>query len=168
MPPSHGALKLHWSISSCVIHLWSQADKQTVTVKDINTSGWKADSGKLKVVCGASDHIASIQEKVALLTRGCGCKTGCRSKRCICAKKGQYCAPGCKCSQCRNIESSSSISDSEDHLQLEEEAEELTARNIFEKMMVIVEEGDSTICEESEPETTVHDERDGSSDSSTC
>ena len=37
------------------------------------------------------EHRRTVQEARALLTRGCGCKTGCRSKRCQRAKKGHYC-----------------------------------------------------------------------------
>lgn len=175
MPPLLGALNLHWARSSWVLNLWSQADKQTVVVKDVCNSGWKvdSDSGLLKVVWEMAEHVVSIQERVAMLTRGCGCKTGCRTKRCKCAKMGQYCGPGCKCNQCRNLESRSAVSDSEDELQLEEEVEETRARSSLERTLVTFEEdGDSTICEDSDPDIQIESDEDAvhrpESDSSTC
>ena len=38
------------------------------------------ESGQFKVVWEIPDHIASIEERVALLTRGCGCRTGCHPR----------------------------------------------------------------------------------------
>ena len=35
--------------------------------------------------------------------RGCGCKTGCNTKKCGCMKRGSYCGPSCQCgSECIN------------------------------------------------------------------
>ena len=80
MPPSSGALKLHWLRSVWVIWIWSQADLQRAEIGDVAYSGWKVESGQLKVVWETPDHIASIEEIFALLTRGCVCRTGCRTK----------------------------------------------------------------------------------------
>jgi hypothetical protein len=79
MPPSAGALKLHWLRTLWVIHLWIQADKQVVKPNNIHRSGWKviADSGIMNIVWDSAENIASIQERISLLTRGCGCKTKC-------------------------------------------------------------------------------------------
>ena len=36
-------------------------------------------------------------------TRGCGCRTGCNTKKCGCMKRGSYCGPSCQCgSECIN------------------------------------------------------------------
>ena len=48
--------------------MWSQADLQRVEIGDVACSGWKVESGQLKVVWETPDHIASIEEIVALLT----------------------------------------------------------------------------------------------------
>ena len=154
MLPSAEALKLHRWRSVWVIHLWSQADKQLVEPKDVTSSGWEtqADSGVLKVVWDTAENIANIQERISLLTRGCGCKTGCCSKRCQCARKGQYCGPRCKCVQCCNIQSEPTVSDSEDDLQLQEEIEDIRERYQIERRLEADEvDSESTICVNSEP-----------------
>ena len=40
---------------------------------------------------------------MALIRRGCGCKSGCSSVRCKCKKSGTHCGPGCKCTGCTNL-----------------------------------------------------------------
>ena len=45
---------------------------------------------------------------MALIKKGCGCKTGCITARCKCNKSGNYCGPGCKCVRCCNLPSSAS------------------------------------------------------------
>ena len=36
-------------------------------------------------------------------TRGCKCKSGCRTKRCGCKQNGKQCGPGCRCLNCENV-----------------------------------------------------------------
>jgi len=40
---------------------------------------------------------------VALIQKGCGCKTGCQTNRCKCKKSNHACGPGCKCQSCTNL-----------------------------------------------------------------
>ena len=42
---------------------------------------------------------------MALIRKGCACKTGCRTGRCKCKKSGSQCGPGCKCLNCSNVPS---------------------------------------------------------------
>lgn len=35
-------------------------------------------------------------------TKGCGCKTGCTTNRCRCKKEGLVCGPSCTCTNCEN------------------------------------------------------------------
>ena len=148
MLPSAGALELHWWRSLWVAHLWNQADKQHVEPNNIVESGWEIeeDTGQLKTVWDTPENIATITERVSLLTRGCGCKTGCGSKCCAFAMKGQYCGPGCKCVQCGNVESQSTTSDTEENLQLEEEIDDVRERHEIERNLETVEH-DSDSCE---------------------
>ena len=39
----------------------------------------------------SDENSARVRETVALLKKGCGCKTGCQSYRCKCKKGGNYC-----------------------------------------------------------------------------
>ncbi|CAC5366985.1 unnamed protein product [Mytilus coruscus] len=49
-----------------------------------------------------------VEKTVEWYTKGCGCKTGCKTNRCKC-KKAQndncdgFCGPGCKCVNCFNV-----------------------------------------------------------------
>ena len=40
------------------------------------------------------------------LTKGCKCKSGCKSSRCGCKKQSNFCGPGCECHNCQNITAS--------------------------------------------------------------
>ena len=45
-----------------------------------------------------------VQNKIRdFLIKGCACKKGCKSNRCKCYKKDDYCGPGCECQGCVNI-----------------------------------------------------------------
>ncbi|CAC5418643.1 unnamed protein product [Mytilus coruscus] len=54
------------------------------------------------------DMYAKVEKTVEWYTKGCGCKTGCKTNRCKC-KKAQndncdgFCGPGCKCVNCFNV-----------------------------------------------------------------
>ncbi|CAC5415614.1 unnamed protein product [Mytilus coruscus] len=51
---------------------------------------------------------SKVEKTVEWYTKGCGCKTGCKTNRCKC-KKAQnencdgFCGPGCKCVNCFNV-----------------------------------------------------------------
>ena len=72
-------------------------------ISPLDGNGWKQPSPSLLVVDWDSDeNSARVRETVALLKKGCGCKTGCQSYRCKCKKGGNYCF-GCKCVGCCNL-----------------------------------------------------------------
>jgi hypothetical protein len=59
---------------------------------------------ELKTVWDTAHNIDQVKEKIVSISSGCGCKTGCTSKRCACFKKDPraYCGQGCKCVECNN------------------------------------------------------------------
>ena len=54
-------------------------------------------------------NVAQVRTTVALIKKGCGCKTGCLSARCKCKKGGNHCGPGCKCIRCCNLPENASL-----------------------------------------------------------
>ena len=51
----------------------------------------------------SEEHVENIRHRVALLTKGCNCKTGCRTARCVCVKRNGKCGAGCNCQNCCNL-----------------------------------------------------------------
>ena len=69
----------------------------------MNGNGWKqTDAHTLEVDWDSDNNICDVRTRVALIKKGCGCKTGCMTKRCKCKKSGNYCGPGCSCLSCCN------------------------------------------------------------------
>ena len=58
------------------------------------------------VICWDTEESRrKVKERVMLLLKGCGCKSGCKSGRCGCIKRRVACGPGCRCINCINTES---------------------------------------------------------------
>ena len=75
----------------------------------MNGNGWKQpDSATLVVDWDSDDNLSLVRARVALIRKGCGCKTGCLSGRCKCRKNDSHCGRGCKCQNCHNLPSGSS------------------------------------------------------------
>ncbi len=103
MVPSIGALERHWKRSCYVINIWKQAAHNTMSYPLPQNNGWKFDENKLLLIDWDScEHISHVRNRVALIQKGCGCKTGCASNRCKCKKNDVYCGPGCTCDNCEN------------------------------------------------------------------
>ena len=66
----------------------------------------------------STENMTAIRDRVALLMKGCKCKTGCTTGRCGCHKKGQACSEGCTCMHCKNMS----------HCVLNEEMDETLSR----------------------------------------
>ena len=74
------------------------------------THGWVVLSdGVFSIDWEAPEVQEKIYENIQILTKGCHCKTGCKSKVCGCRKKSRYCGPGCDCHSCTNLPSMSSL-----------------------------------------------------------
>ena len=102
LPPSIEALERHWLRSIWVLHYWEQSCNNNVTLLPIDYFGWTVTEEKLMVDWDSDDNIMAIRKRVSFLTKGCGCKTGCSTKKCKCLKNDMPCGPGCSCQTCEN------------------------------------------------------------------
>ena len=103
--PSNQALHLHWCRCVYVALMYDLACCNTVTLPNIELFGWKIVSNSLTMVWDTPNNVKIVQDRVAKLLKGCGCKSGCNTKRCSCFKKepSELCGPGCKCIHCKNV-----------------------------------------------------------------
>ncbi|CAC5392585.1 unnamed protein product [Mytilus coruscus] len=108
MMPNHEALKLHWMRCCWVFDYWSQSTSNTHTLSELSKSGWQITDNRLEIVWDTVLNFQKVEKTVEWYTKGCGCKTGCKTNRCKC-KKAQndkcdgFCGPGCKCVNCFNV-----------------------------------------------------------------
>ena len=108
MIPSEGALDRHWLRSCWVLSVWKQANRNNLVYLPLDGNGWKQPTSEtLEIDWDSSDHLSTVRTRVALLQKGCGCKTGCRTGRCKCKKSNNHCGPGCKCQGCLNLPATS-------------------------------------------------------------
>ena len=104
LPPSIEALELHWLRTLWVSDYWQQACQNTMSLLPLQWFGWNTDGETVTVEWESEENKVKIRTRVAFLTHGCGCKTGCTTKRCKCKKEGHLCGPGCVCTHCQNLE----------------------------------------------------------------
>ena len=90
--------------------MWNQADKNTITLIDMEQFGWKIIEEELTIVWDSEENISNIQTRVTALLKGCRCTTGCATGRCGCKKKDSLCSEGCECVNCKNMEQSNTAS----------------------------------------------------------
>ena len=84
--------------------MWHQADKNEMILRPLQGNGWKiTDQAALEIDWDSEEHVESVRHRVALLTKGCNCKTGCRTARCGCVKRNGKCGAGCNCQNCCNL-----------------------------------------------------------------
>ena len=102
MLPSFDALHLHWEQSCWVMHMWGQASKNRMTLLPLTHYGWSVEDQLLTIVWDTDENIATVHDRVALLTQGCKCKGGCTTRRCKCRKNNNKCSAGCQCINCHN------------------------------------------------------------------
>ena len=104
MIPSDDALERHWKRSCWVLAVWKQANDNNINYPPLNGNGWKqTDSESLQIDWDSDFNISEVRTRVALIRKGCGCKTGCMTNRCKCRKSGNHCGPGCACLSCCNL-----------------------------------------------------------------
>ena len=104
MIPSDDALERHWKRSCWVLAVWKQANDNNINYPPLNGNGWKqTDSELLQIDWDSDFNICKVCTRVALIRKGCGCKTGCMTNRCKCRKSGNHCGPGCACLSCCNL-----------------------------------------------------------------
>ena len=86
MVPSSGALLRHWKRSCWIMDMWHQADKNQISLQPLQENGWKiTDQATLEMDWDSEEHVENVRHRVALLTKGCNCRTGCRTgwKDCV-------------------------------------------------------------------------------------
>lgn len=104
MIPSYDALERHWKHSCWVQCVWNQATSNNIIYPVLHGNGWKqVDSTTLAIDWDSDSNVTTIRDRVALIQKGCGCKTGCQTNRCKCKKSNHACGPGCKCQSCTNL-----------------------------------------------------------------
>ena len=97
--------------------MWQQAESNNVVLASLSSNGWARDEDGTLVICWDTEESRrKVKERVMLLLKGCGCKSGCKSGRCGCKsgcksgrcgciKRRVACGPGCRCINCTNTES---------------------------------------------------------------
>ena len=139
MLPSDEALKRHWNRACWVLNVWEQCTQNNIIYPPLVGNGWNLSNSNLTIDWDSEENITNIRQTVALMRKGCGCKTGCKSSRCKCKMAGNNCY-GCKCIGCCNLpnptpaqvtdsalsapsDSGSEESESESYRQVEEDVE---------------------------------------------
>ena len=100
--PSIHALQLHWLRTLWVADYWSQATRANINLLPLDSFGWMVNGNVISVEWDSPENIRQLKNRVAFLTHGCNCKTGCTTLLCKCVKSGHQCGPGCGCCQCQN------------------------------------------------------------------
>ena len=95
---------------SAASHLWSQAFSSRYHLLALHDNGWKFVEDALAIDWDDPDNTKQLKENVRLLLYGCGCKSGCRTKKCSCCNAGRRCGPGCRCGNCQNVSSFTQMS----------------------------------------------------------
>ena len=104
MIPSDNDLMRHWKQSCWVLSIWAQASSN-IDYPPLHGNGWKqTDLQSLQIDWDSDTNICEVRTRVALIRKGCGCKTGCMTNQCKCRKSGNYCGPGCVCLSCHKQE----------------------------------------------------------------
>ena len=96
--------KFRWTCGWCTVNTYVIAKwKSTHPNPDHYISGCAISLwSSMEVEWDTSENVQSVKDRVAFLTRGYGCKSGCKTGRCKCFKAGRHCGPGCTCTSCHN------------------------------------------------------------------
>ena len=92
--------------------VWSQAEKSNAKYLPLDSYGWIIENQILKVKWDTAENISQVTNLVKQLTSGCGCKKGCKTKRCKCYQSNHICSVSCKCVSCENLPQSQTCSQS--------------------------------------------------------
>ncbi len=83
--------------------MWSQATSNHITYPLLCSYGWKQpDPNCLLLDWNSESNASQIKTRVALIRKGCGCRT---TNRCKYRKEDRCCGPGYKCLECKNLQS---------------------------------------------------------------
>lgn len=98
MPCMLDVLEKHTSRSAYQACIWKRALNPIISPPSIVEHGWIVDDGTVKLKWM---NLPSAPESI-LENVNCGCKSGCRTKRCSCLKAELKCTTLCSCSGCTN------------------------------------------------------------------
>ena len=104
--PSYTSLWRHWQRSCWTASLWLHASLPDPysSLPLPENSGWLVSSeGKYITDWEDSNITSKVEANIAMLTKGCKCKSACKTNRCGCKKKMMPCGPGCECHGCMNL-----------------------------------------------------------------
>ena len=104
--PSQTALWRHWLRSCWVSSMWRNSPLHDLysNLPQPEDSGWfRQPDGSYCIDWEAKEVLARLERNIDFLLKGCGCRKGCKSKKCGCRKKDIYCGPACECQGCCNI-----------------------------------------------------------------
>ena len=85
----------------------------------LEKQGWMKEGNEWKIDWEAEEVQHEIQTTLTFLSKGCMCKTGCKTRRCSCRKGDRLCGAGCECRGCTN-----SIATQAEELEVENEEED--------------------------------------------
>ncbi len=74
-----------------------------MVLKPLHGNGWTQTNEEVQIDWDSPNNMEQIRHRVALMRKGCTCKTGCRTARCECVKRDAGCGPGCTCLNCCNL-----------------------------------------------------------------
>lgn len=98
-----------------MLGLVSVEASQLSTYYGVSTLEWEwMETTTLVVDWDSDENLKDVRTRVALIKKGCGCKSGCLSGRCKSQKSDSRCGPGCTCQGCLNFDLSSDSDGSED------------------------------------------------------
>ena len=88
--PSQTALWRHWLRSCWVSSMWRNSPLHDLysNLPQPEDSGWfRQPDGSYCIDWEAIEVLARLERNIDFLLKGCGCRKGCKSKKCVCRKK---------------------------------------------------------------------------------
>ena len=87
-----------------VLSVYEQCAQNNIRYPPLVGNGWNLSNSNLTIDWNSEENMMNVRQTVALMRKGCRCKTGCQSSRCKCKRAGNYCY-GCLCVSCCNLPS---------------------------------------------------------------
>ena len=64
-----------------------------ISVTAMTEYGWRRENGKLEIDWEVQENIEKAKMSLDFVLKGCKCKTGCKTRICLCRKKERQCDP---------------------------------------------------------------------------
>ena len=104
--PSYTALWRHWLRTCWCTQLWQSSTQEDIyaNMQPPEQFGWIHHSdGTYSIDWEDPDVQEKVRGTIDFLLKGCTCKKGCKTNRCKCRKRSNFCGPGCECQGCLNV-----------------------------------------------------------------